>query len=167
MRSRRYAPYLAAAAGGGIGASARYGLSLWWPADTDGASWPTATFVTNLTGCVLLGAALVIAMELIPLVGLQPWARLLRPFVITGVLGGYTTFSTFAVEVDGLLRHGASGMALTYVLGSVGLGVIAVGMTMAVGELVFDRIRRPGRGRGIRGGVVAVEESEAVTEEEA
>lgn len=167
MRAGRLSPYLAAAAGGVIGAWGRYWLALAWPTDLQGAGWPTATSVTNTVGCALLGAVLVIAMELAPLGAARPRMRLLRPFVVTGVLGGFTTFSTFALEVAELSRSGAVGTAVIYTSASVVGGVAVFALVVAVGEMLFDAIRRPGAHRGPVGGVVVVEEAEAVTEEEA
>ena len=83
------------AVGGVLGAEARYGLSRWitHPAGT----MPWSTVVINLVGSMLLG----VLMATIEARGAH---RLVRPFVGVGVLGGFTTFSTFAVDVDVLLH---------------------------------------------------------------
>src|SRR3954463_13718444 len=83
-------PYLAAAAGGVLGALARWGIGAALPHDA--GSWPWATLLVNVTGCALIGVLLAVLLARFPA---HPW---LRPFLATGVLGGYTTFSTFAVD---------------------------------------------------------------------
>lgn len=82
------------ALGGTLGACARYAVQLAWP--TPGGAFPWATFAVNVSGCALMGALMVAVTEL--------WVghRLIRPFLGTGVLGGYTTFSTFVGDVDSL-----------------------------------------------------------------
>lgn len=101
----------AVAAGGALGAAGRYGLALLWPPAPAGLPW--ATLITNLLGSALLGALMqTITLRTAP-------HRLLRPFLGTGVLGGFTTFSTYAVETTGLLAAGRYGLAIGYVLGTV------------------------------------------------
>lgn len=106
---REQTPVVAAVAvGGAIGACARYGLELTWPTPAGGFPW--ATLVVNVTGCALMGALMVAITEL--------WVghRLLRPLLGTGVLGGYTTFSTFAADVDTLAASGHPVRALLYLI---------------------------------------------------
>ncbi|GAA2338234.1 CrcB family protein [Streptomyces cuspidosporus] len=95
----------AVAVGGGAGAAARYGASLLWPTPT--GAFPWTTFTVNAVGCAVIGVFLVLITEV--------WAahRLVRPFFGTGVLGGFTTFSTYAVDVQRLLDtdHPAAGLA--------------------------------------------------------
>jgi CrcB protein len=81
----------AVAAGGALGTAARYGFETAFP--TDLARFPWITLWINLAGCLLLGVVLYIVFER------RPPSPLLRPFLAIGVLGGFTTFSTFAVEV--------------------------------------------------------------------
>ncbi|GII33920.1 fluoride efflux transporter CrcB [Planotetraspora mira] len=94
------------AAGGAIGACARYGASLLWP-PLPGA-FPWTTLLVNLTGCAVIGVFMVVITEL--------WAahRLVRPFFGTGILGGYTTFSTYAVDIQRLVASGHAGTGLAY-----------------------------------------------------
>jgi CrcB protein len=89
---RRMIP--AIALGGGLGSLARYGISRAWTVHNASVPWSTLTI--NLVGSLLLGMLVVAVTEI--------WRPhpLLRPFLGTGVLGGFTTFSTFAVEVRGL-----------------------------------------------------------------
>ncbi|MDT0610362.1 fluoride efflux transporter CrcB [Streptomyces lancefieldiae] len=86
------------ALGGGTGAAARYAASLWWPTQTGGFPW--TTFWVNVVGCAVIGVFMVVITEV--------WAahRLVRPFFGTGVLGGFTTFSTYAVDTRYLLGAG-------------------------------------------------------------
>ncbi len=99
---------LAIAAGGGLGAVVRYGIGLAWPAPAAGFDW--ATFTINTLGCALIGVLMVL---------IEAWAGhpLLRPFLGVGVLGGFTTFSTYAVGVDRLA--GRPVVAAGYLAGTV------------------------------------------------
>ena len=109
--------YLLAALGGALGALGRWGVSLALPSTS---GWPWATFLVNVTGCLLIGALL--AVLLARFAG-SPW---LRPFLAVGVLGGYTTYSTFAVDVVRLVEAGSWPTAAGYVAASVVGGVLAV-----------------------------------------
>ena len=110
--------YLLAALGGALGALARWGIAELLPSSP--AGWPWATLLVNLTGCLLLGALFAV------LVARAPEARWPRPFLAVGVLGGFTTYSAFAVEVVRLTEAGAVVTAGAYVLVSVVGGVVAV-----------------------------------------
>lgn len=101
----------AIAVGGALGASARYGVAQLVPFGADRFPW--ATFVTNLSGSFALGLVLGLVLERFP-----P-SRYLRPFVATGFLGAYTTYSTFAVETVLLVRDGHAGLAVAYAGASV------------------------------------------------
>jgi fluoride exporter len=110
--------YVLAALGGALGALARWGVAEALPSPDGG--WPWATLLVNLTGCLLMGVLLGALAARDP----EPaWAR---PFLAVGVLGGYTTYSAFAMEVVGLADAGAVARALGYVLVSVLGGVLAV-----------------------------------------
>ncbi|MFE6647305.1 fluoride efflux transporter FluC, partial [Nocardioides sp. NPDC057772] len=93
------------AAGGALGSLARWGLATALPHSD--AAWPWATFLTNISGCLLLGVLMAFV--------LGPWSRTryLRPFLGVGVLGGYTTFSTYEVETY-VLGGPAPALALLY-----------------------------------------------------
>lgn len=108
---------VAVSAGGGVGALARYGLLVLWPPRTGG--FPMATFVTNVLGCLLIGALMVLAAEF--------WTDrpLVRPFLGTGVLGGFTTFSTYVVDVRRLVADDAPGLAVLYLAGTVVAALVA------------------------------------------
>ena len=100
---------LAIAVGGALGSAARYGLSLALPHDA-GRGVPWATLVTNAVGCLAIGVLMVVITE-----WLTPHV-LLRPFLGVGVLGGFTTFSTYAVELRTMFARGALGPALLYLV---------------------------------------------------
>ncbi|MGW7074989.1 fluoride efflux transporter CrcB [Streptomyces sp. NPDC054866] len=94
------------AVGGAIGASARYGASLIWP--TAPGTFPTTTLLVNVIGCAVMGVLMVVLGEM------RTPHRLLRPFFGTGVLGGFTTFSTYAVDIERLVDGGHAGTGLAY-----------------------------------------------------
>lgn len=104
------------ALGGMIGASARYGLARWVP--TRPGHFPWATFWTNLSGSLLLGVLLVLVLE-----RLRPTAYV-RPFAATGILGAFTTMSTYQVETALLLKDGHLLTAAVYGLGSPAAGIL-------------------------------------------
>ena len=104
--------------GGGIGSVCRYLLTLWVNRQLTTA-FPAGTFVVNITGCLLIGVLYGIAIR-------YSWFNAeWRLFLITGICGGYTTFSAFSYEAVGLLREGNYGYFLLYVTLSVVLGLLA------------------------------------------
>lgn len=109
------------ALGGAIGAVARFGIGAGWPAGA--GSFPWATFTINIAGCALIGVLMVLIAEVLPA------RRLLRPFAGTGVLGGFTTFSSYAVEVERLVATGAARTALVYLVATPVAAVAAVSLT--------------------------------------
>jgi fluoride exporter len=127
LRSGPGAADLAAiAAGGGIGSVARYLLSAAFPA---GHGFPWAVFAVNVSGSFCLGVLIVYLLEV------WPPHRLLRPFLAIGLIGGYTTFSTYAAGVMTLLTGRAFAVADAYALSSVLAALVAVwcGMKAARG----------------------------------
>lgn len=109
--------------GGLLGAAARYALSLrvGTAAESSGLTGlPWGTLAVNLLGCLLIGLLAGLAQRGD---GFSPELRL---FLLTGVLGGFTTFSAFGLETLTLLMQRQWAWALGYVLTSVGLGVLAV-----------------------------------------
>ncbi|MGV9989283.1 fluoride efflux transporter CrcB [Streptomyces sp. NPDC003374] len=116
---REQAPVVAVVAlGGVIGATARYAASLWWPTPPGGFPW--ATFWTNVVGCAVIGVFMVVVTEV------RTAHRLLRPFFGTGVLGGFTTFSTYAVDIQRLTGSGHTATALAYLAGTLCAALAAV-----------------------------------------
>lgn len=102
---------VAIGAGGIAGAEGRYGLSLALPHST--GVFPVSTLVINVTGCALIGVLMVVLLEL------TAPHRLVRPLLGVGVLGGYTTYSTFAVDVEQLLLTHRPLAALLYCVATV------------------------------------------------
>jgi CrcB protein len=119
------------AAGGVLGALARYGIGLAVPHKPAGFPW--ATFAINVSGCLLIGVLMVLVTDV------WPGHRLLRPFLGTGLLGGYTTFSTYVVDVQHLLGAGAARTALVYLVGTLLAALVAVQLGMVATRWVTRR----------------------------
>jgi CrcB protein len=117
------------ALGGGIGAAARYAASLWWPAETGGFPWTTLGI--NVVGCAVIGVFMVLITDV--------WAahRLVRPFFGTGVLGGFTTFSTYAVDFQELVDAGHARTGLAYLVATPLAAVAAVWLASAATRRVL------------------------------
>jgi CrcB protein len=107
----------AIAIGGGIGSVARYLLLAAFPA---GLGFPWAIFAVNVSGSFLLGLIMVYALDV------WPPRRYLRPFLAVGLIGGYTTFSTYAGGVMRLLTGGSPALATAYALTSILSALVAV-----------------------------------------
>jgi CrcB protein len=106
------------AVGGAFGALARYGVGTLLP--TVPGRFPWGTFTINVVGCLLIGVLMVLVTDVFT-------ARpLLRPFLGVGVLGGFTTFSTYANEIRGLLRPGSVPVAFAYLAGTLVGALLAV-----------------------------------------
>lgn len=141
-KPRQWDTVVAVGLGGIVGAESRYGIGLSLPHAHD--EFPWATVLVNATGCLLLGVLMVILLELT-----SPH-RLVRPFLGVGVLGGYTTFSTFTTDAGALLQAHRPLVALLYVLTTM----IACGMAVWVGSVttqaagqavIHHRLRRRNR----------------------
>ena len=119
----------AVAVGGALGAGGRWSIA--WLADRWGdphaGAWPWATLIVNIAGSLAIGAA----------AGRISRASVWWAFIVTGVLGGFTTYSAFAVEIDRLSEAGRSGLAGTYAAVTLAGGVAAV----VVGEAGARRYR--------------------------
>ena len=107
------------ALGGAIGASARWLLDRFVEQHTESV-FPWSTFTINITGCLVIG---ILTEQLVDRHHVPAWIRI---GAVVGVLGGYTTFSTFAQEGLTLFESGDAGAGLAYALGSVGAGLLAV-----------------------------------------
>jgi CrcB protein len=120
--------WIAIAAGGALGSMARHGVNVLvhgrWPM----TRFPLATFVVNVAGCLVIGilAGLIMSARITPRLY---W----REFVFVGVLGGFTTFSTFGLDTVTLARTQSMTPAVWNVIGQVVLGLLAVhaGMFLA------------------------------------
>jgi len=108
----------AISAGGALGALARYGLSSAFPYGPGEFPWPV--FWANVSGCLLIGVLMVLITEW------RPAHRLVRPFLGVGVLGGYTTFSTYTVDVQRAVEHGAPRVGLAYLALTLAAALAAV-----------------------------------------
>ncbi len=114
------------ALGGALGASARYlvNVSL---ARLLGHGFPYATMTVNVVGSLLMGVLVVVLAE--------KSGNRFAPFLMTGVLGGFTTFSAFSLDALAIWERGQGALAAVYVLGSVVLSLAAIvaGMALARG----------------------------------
>ena len=138
----------AVAVGGALGALARYLLSV-VGLPTDAGRFPWGTFLTNISGTLLLGFVLTLVIERFP-----P-TRYVRPFLATGFCGAYTTFSTLAVEADLLVRAGHTPLALGYLAATSAAGLLAVTAGIMGGRLlpaIEARARHSGPRAGRRKG---------------
>ncbi|MFD3313433.1 fluoride efflux transporter CrcB [Streptomyces sp. NPDC058694] len=123
----------AVSVGGALGASARYGAALLWPTHTGGFPW--TTFWVNVGGCFLIGAFMVVITE--------AWAAhaLVRPFFGTGVLGGFTTFSTYAVDIQRLVDTGHPRTGLAYLAATLVAALAAVWLAVTATRRALARRR--------------------------
>ena len=117
-------------AGGMIGALARYGLLTAFPHGATGFPW--ATFGINAGGCLLIGIIVVLAA------GSRRAPRLTRPFLVTGVLGGFTTFSSFSLETVRLLQAGMTHTALL----NISISVVTWLLSVWLGYAAAARLNR-------------------------
>ena len=122
--------YLCVLGGGAVGSLARYMVGVAIMSRWTGR-FPIATFLINVTGSFAIGV-------LATLLGDTANPNL-RPLIITGLLGGYTTFSSFEWETFGAIRGGALGIGLLYLVGSVVLGYLACWLGVAAVGLWSSR----------------------------
>ena len=111
--------YFVVLAGAGLGGLARYVAGTWIMAKY-GGRFPLGTFIINVTGSFLIGVLMMLFTE-----RLNPHPNW-RLFLVVGVLGGYTTFSSFEYETFRAVRDGANWLAALYALASVGVGYLGV-----------------------------------------
>jgi CrcB protein len=128
-RSLAVQAYILVFLGGGIGAAIRHGINV-TVARTFGTAFPLATLIENISGSFLMGV-------LIGYFAFKSEApQALRLFLTTGILGGYTTFSTFSLDAALLWERGETGKAISYVLLSVAGSLVGI----AVGLLIVRRV---------------------------
>ena len=111
--------YLLVFVGGGLGSTLRYLVNIICPR-LFGTAFPYHTFIINITGSIVMG--LIAGYLAFKGEASQRW----RLFLMTGILGGYTTFSAFSLDTAVLYERGAIGLALFYVLGSVALSIVGL-----------------------------------------
>jgi CrcB protein len=111
--------------GGGLGASLRHLINLTC-ARWIGTAFPWGTFIINITGSTVMG--LIAGYLAFKGEASQPW----RLFAMTGILGGYTTFSAFSLDTALLYERGELGLAALYVLGSVILAIAGLFAGLAI-----------------------------------
>lgn len=117
--------YLLVFLGGGLGSTLRHVVNL-LSARAFGTGFPYGTFIINITGSTVMG--LIAGYLALKGEASQPW----RLFLMTGVLGGYTTFSAFSLDAGLLYERGEIGLAAAYVLGSVILSIAGLFAGLAV-----------------------------------
>ena len=105
--------------GGGLGAMSRYGVSQ-YAIHQFGKSFPYGTLICNITGCLVIGFLAAIFLFKLDI------SYLWRSALITGFLGGYTTFSSFSLDALTLIQEGEVVKAFTYIVSSVLLSLILV-----------------------------------------
>ena len=110
--------YLYVFLGGGLGAALRYGLNSGVPRVL-GAQFPWATLIINIVGCFAVG--LIAAWFVLRPSLASEW----RLFLITGILGGFTTFSAFSLDFAQLFERGDTGQAFAYATASVVISILA------------------------------------------
>jgi CrcB protein len=119
---------LALSAGGVLGVNARYWVGHWmnqWAS----SKFPWATFTVNVTGSFAIGFLTILLARWLPYANV-------RLFLITGLLGGYTTFSAYSFESLSLWERGDRWVAFAYVFGSVAAGLLAVTLGVALARYV-------------------------------
>ncbi|MCB2116913.1 MAG: fluoride efflux transporter CrcB [Rhodobacteraceae bacterium] len=119
---------LQVALGGALGASARYLVNV-SAIRLLGPGFPWATLLVNVAGSFLMGALVVVLAH--------KDATRLAPLLMTGVLGGFTTFSAFSLDALTLWERGQTGPATLYVVGSVVLSLVAIALGMAAARGAF------------------------------
>jgi len=120
--------------GGIVGAVGRYAATLWWPTGPTGFPW--TTFGINLIGSFLLAIVVVLSTER------WPDSVVFRPLLGTGVIGGFTTFSTFAVDQQRLITHGHALTAIAYLVGTLAVCLAATWAGQRATLAVVGRGRR-------------------------
>ncbi|MEO0500863.1 MAG: fluoride efflux transporter CrcB [Pseudomonadota bacterium] len=116
------------ALGGGLGAGGRFLASHWTNAMLPAARWPVGTFAVNLIGSILIGAIIMATLD-------HPGLSRTRLFLITGLLGGFTTFSAFSFELTEMLAERRFGPAAAYAGGSVIICVLGTALGAALVRL--------------------------------
>lgn len=113
--------YLYIAFGGATGSLLRHVSSTWLSGYMINSRFPWGTFIVNLTGSLIIGLLAGINQ-------LNPMSPTTRLFLFTGLLGGFTTYSAYALETFSLLRENQNALAISYVLSTSVLGILFSGL---------------------------------------
>jgi len=124
---------LSVAAGGAIGATLRWAV-VRWAGHVLGMGFPYGTLIVNVLGSLVMGVAAVAMMERFP----GSWGRY-SPFLMTGVLGGFTTFSAFSLDALFLIERGRNLAAAAYIGGSVALSIAGLWAGLALARGVWGQ----------------------------
>ncbi|UUU28337.1 CrcB family protein [Streptomyces sp. DSM 40750] len=131
-RRRGRGPVLVVTAlGGGLGAAARYGAELLWP--TAPGAFPWTTLGINAVGCAMFGVLMVVSSKV------RVLHRLVRPFIGTGVLGGFTTFSTYVGDVRRLVGQGQAPVGLAFLVLTLMVSLAAAWSASAITRHLIAR----------------------------
>jgi CrcB protein len=122
------AVFIQVAAGGALGATLRFGVNA-LALRLFGVAFPLGTLAVNVMGSALMGLAVALLLE-------KAMAPRLAPFVMTGLLGGFTTFSAFSLDTIALLERGEPLRALVYVMLSLILSLSALAAGLALGRVI-------------------------------
>ena len=129
---------IAVAVGGAIGSVMRYLIASAINQRIQGSNlvptFPVGTFLVNTIGCFLIGLIFILVQQRFAVHGTSD---LLRALVIIGILGGFTTFSTFSLETLRLMQFGLWGKAMLNIILSVGTCLVAVMAGMGAGRLIL------------------------------
>ncbi len=129
LRGKQKMKFIAIAAGGSIGAILRYFVST-YPYKFIKPEFPLGTFLANIIGCLVIGFIFQLSTVKI----LSPNLRL---FIMVGLLGSFTTFSTFSLETMNLLKNGQTLLAGVNVIASVSIGLMAVFFGIKLSQMLF------------------------------
>lgn len=122
------APLLQVAIGGAIGSALRYGVNV-SAGRAFGNGFPWGTLIVNIVGSFTMGLLVAVLA--------QKGGMRFAPFLMTGVLGGFTTFSAFSLDTITLWERGAHGLALAYVAASVILSLAMIALALHLFRGVF------------------------------
>ena len=123
--------YALVAMGGAVGALLRF-LTVGWASRAFGLDFPWGTMIVNILGSFVMGLLAVMLLERFD----GSWGRY-APLLMTGVLGGFTTFSAFSHDALYLMERGRIGSALAYVGGSVGLAILGLFIGLAAARAIL------------------------------
>ncbi len=125
---------MAIALGGGLGSVLRFALSRWVQAFSKTENFPWGILIVNLLGCLVIGIFFGIFVEKFNI------GPVVRAGIFLGLLGGFTTFSSFSLDVVTLMYTGAYGAAAIYIFSSVGLGILATILGLSLVRGLFHYI---------------------------